>query len=346
MPRQKKTSDIYKIKAILLPVTVLLGLSFVSLVIYHYQISRITISPSSYLAGKVTTEVVLPAPFPIGVDSRKKLIFERAGVEDYLNINIASNHQRREGVNWLDRLAIRLIQSPIFQQLASPSSRALVIFSGERKEEVIDNIGDILRWDSEERLVFESLVVSSTPALVEGKFFPGNYTVDKYATPEIVAQLINQKLNDEVLVRYTEEVKAAVPFEQAMAIASLLEREAYDFEDMRYISGIIWNRLFIDMNLQLDATLQYIKGEQASQPWWPKVVPDDKYLESPYNTYENSGLPPSPIANPSLDAILAALNPRDTDCFFYFHEDDGTFNCSNTYEEHVAALKRIYGQGR
>ena len=145
---------------------------------------------------------------------------------------------------------------------------------------------------------------------------------------------------------FPEEIAEKVPLEDALAIASLLEREAYDFEDMRYISGIIWNRLFADMKLQLDATLQYAKGTKSPSSWWPRVVPADKYIVSPYNTYAHEGLPPTPIANPSIDAIVAALNPRKTNCMFYFHDRQSNFHCAETYEEHVELLKQHYGRGR
>jgi cell division protein YceG involved in septum cleavage len=305
-----------------------------------------TMEPITVTPVVVEDVATLPKPFPVGVDRERKLIVENIDVDQYISNQIASNHYRPNRRSWLARVTAAITRSAFYQQLASPISRTLVVLSGERKEEVIDNIGDILRWDTSERLVFETLVSSSTPAIDDGKFFPGSYLVAKDATPEDVAKLINDKLTQEVLLRYSDEVEKAVPFEQALIIASLLEREAYDFEDMRYISGVIWNRLFIDMNLQIDATLQYVKGSQSNQPWWPPVVPKDKYLNSPYNTYENSGLPPTPIANPSVDAILAALNPRATDCYFYFHDQDGGFYCSKTYEEHVESLKKVYGQGR
>jgi UPF0755 protein len=132
-----------------------------------------------------------------------------------------------------------------------------------------------------------------------------------------------------------------------LIVASLLEREAYDFDDMRYISGIICNRLFINMRLQIDATMQYAKANKLKNPgandWWPTPVPADKFIDSPYNTYKYAGLPPTPIANPSIDAIIAALNPRKTDCLFYFHDPHGKFYCTKTYEEHVALLKQVYG---
>ena len=112
---------------------------------------------------------------------------------------------------------------------------------------------------------------------------------------------------------------------------------------MRLISGIMWNRLFADMNLQIDATLQYAKASnRATNNWWPKVAPVDKYIKSAYNTYTYKGLPPAPIANPSVAAILAALNPVNTPCLYYFNDKAGDFHCSESYAEHVKLLKKYY----
>jgi UPF0755 protein len=101
------------------------------------------------------------------------------------------------------------------------------------------------------------------------------------------------------------------------------------------------------MPLQLDASLQYARGSNSSEAkWWPKVRPADKYIKSPYNTYANKGLPPAPIANPSVESVIATLNPKQTDCLFYFHDPRGKFYCTKTYEDHVTMLKKVYGQGR
>jgi UPF0755 protein len=100
------------------------------------------------------------------------------------------------------------------------------------------------------------------------------------------------------------------------------------------------------MRLQIDATLQYAKGSNPQHVWWPKVTPSDKYIASAYNTYKNEGLPPAPIANPSMEAIIAALNPKKTDCMYYFHDKKAGFHCTKTYEEHVALLKEYYGKGK
>ena len=80
--------------------------------------------------------------------------------------------------------------------------------------------------------------------------------------------------------------------------------------------------------------------------WWPNVLPKDRFRVSPYNTYQHTGLPPTPIANPSVASVLAALNPRNTSCLFYFHDAARQFHCSDTYAEHVALLKKYFGRGK
>ena len=135
-----------------------------------------------------------------------------------------------------------------------------------------------------------------------------------------------------------------VPLSDALTVASLIQREA-NTNDMRIVSGIIWKRLFNNMKLQIDATVQYAKANRAktSSNWWPQVIPGDSSIKSPYNTYLHEGLPPTPIANPSVAAVLAALNPIDTPCLFYFHDKKGQIHCTETYAEHTALLKKYYG---
>jgi cell division protein YceG involved in septum cleavage len=101
---------------------------------------------------------------------------------------------------------------------------------------------DILGWNNNERALFANLIQSSDPILVDGKFFPGKYVIHKDARPEEVADLIYAQFAENILQRYTAEVQHSVPVEEALIIASLLEREASDFENMREISGVIWNR--------------------------------------------------------------------------------------------------------
>jgi cell division protein YceG involved in septum cleavage len=291
-----------------------------------------------------SAEQVEVTPFPVSVDPVAKVINDNPDVETFFTDSLADAPNSKN--NWWNRLAALFVDKNWYQNLASPVSRIIVIWPGERKEEATKHIGDVLGWNSDDRAAFEELIDSSDPVMSDGKYYPGQYVAHRLATPADIKGLIEESFQAEVLDRYTPEVAAQVPLQDALIIASLLEREAGDFENMREVSGVIWNRLFIDMPLQLDATLQYVKGSRSYEPkWWPVIRPNDKFVDSPYNTYKNKGLPPAPISNPSAEAILAALNPVATDCLFYFHAKNGDYYCSKTYEDHVAKLRSLYGRG-
>jgi UPF0755 protein len=111
-------------------------------------------------------------------------------------------------------------------------------------------------------------------------------------------------------------------------LASLIERETITDEERPIVAGILNNRLDIGMALQVDATIQYAKGS------WDPILPQDKALNSPYNTYKFPGLPPGPIANPGLTSLKAVANPEETDFFYYLHDSKGKIYYAKTLEEH------------
>lgn len=299
----------------------------------------------TYVFNQSLTETPTLTAFPVGVNRNTQLIVENPEVDTYLDVALADTTPSRN--NWRDTIAAAFASKAWFQNLASPVQRIAVIWPGERYEQVVKHFGDILGWDTDERALFAGLIQSSDPILTEGKFSPGSYVVHKDATPAEVADLVYKNFSTDILQRYTPAVQSNVPIEDALIIASLLEREASDFENMREISGVIWNRLFIEMPLQLDATLQYARGSNPYEPsWWPVPRPRDKFIDSAFNTYQNEGLPPAPIANPSPEAVLAALNPRSTNCLFYFHANNGDYYCSEDYDGHVDKLKAVFGRGR
>lgn len=290
----------------------------------------------------VVTEI---PPFPVSVNVHTEKIIENPAFNIFYETTFAQENTLISKLS--KKFASLLAQKSWYQNLASPVSRIVVIWPGERKEEVTKHIGDILGWDEPQRQEFQQLINSQTPTLPDGKYFPGQYVTHRSATPLDIASLISTQFTLEVMERYTPDVSAQVPIEDALIIASLLEREASDFQNQREVAGVIWNRLFIDMPLQLDATLQYAKGNSSTESkWWPVVRPADKFLDSAFNSYQHKGLPPSPIANPSAEAILAALNPLPTECLYYFHGPNAQYYCSVDYAQHVTKLKEVYGRGK
>lgn len=340
----KKTPIVIARRHVIWPLTVVAIIIF-TVIIFLLQV-KIAVSPQP--TDRINDNGVdITSPFPVSVNPKTKTITDSTEPETYITTNVASNFTNSKTASgFFAMLQSKLSEFALYQNLATPVSRTLIINSGERSEEITEKFAKILGWTGTEQAEFIKKMSAEAPTSTNGKMYPGKYTVEKGATPEQVSLMVADRFNAEVRTRYTGDVEEIVPLTDTLKIASLLEREAYDFEDMRYISGIIWNRLFIDMRLQIDATLQYVRGSKKTEPWWPVPTPSDKYLKSPFNTYQNVGLPPEPIANPSIDAIIAALNPKQTDCLFYFHANDGTFYCSKTYEEHVAGLKKVFGKGK
>jgi UPF0755 protein len=158
--------------------------------------------------------------------------------------------------------------------------------------------------------------------------------------PETVSKIMFNAFDREVGKIKKPKTTKVVSEETALKIASIIQREAGGKSDMRLISGIVWNRIFAGMKLQIDATLQYAKGTEDA--WWPQVKSEDKYIESPYNTYKYASLPPAPIANPGIAAIEAAYNPQKTSCMYYLHDKKGKIHCAVTYKEHLKNIDRYY----
>jgi len=288
--------------------------------------------------------------FPVTVNPKNKTIIEDEKVNEFL----ANKHSLFGATvlsgghflwNVLENIALSIANAPWYESVASvgTANRFVTIKPGMRKEQVANIFGDILKWNSKQRKEFITPVGSSTLPLIEGSFTPGLYSVTLGMTPEEIQLIINERFSEEILSHYGTSTQKIVPLSDALTIASLIQRETLSTDGMRLLSGIMWNRLFLGMNLQIDSTLQYAKANKSTEAsWWPKVVPNDKYISSPFNTYKHGGLPPTPIANPSVEAILAALNPVKTSCLFYFNDKSGVFHCSDNYADHVSQIKKYY----
>lgn len=167
---------------------------------------------------------------------------------------------------------------------------------------------------------------------LEGYLFPDTYEFFDGASPqEVVFKMIDtfqKKLIAEGL--YEEIRKQKRNIYEVLTIASLLEREAIEYEDKTIIAGIIQNRIEKDLPLQLDASLMYVTGRGSSL-----LTKNDLSMESPYNTYKIKGLPLGPIANSSLESIKAALNPKKTNYLYYLSDSNYNIYYSASYDQHL-----------
>ena len=221
-----------------------------------------------------------------------------------------------------------LTKLSFYVNLANPYMRIVRVEEGMRKEEVAEMVADKLDWDQNK---INSFINGG--GNVEGHLFPKTYLIYKDDDPSTVrATMVNEFSNNLSKVNKPKS-KKIINEETALKIASIVQREAAGKSDMPIVSGVIWNRIFNGMKLQIDATLQYAKGN-GEDGWWTRVTPEDKDISSSYNTYKVAGLPPGAIANPGMDAINAAYNPAKTSCLFYLHDKHRRIHCAKTYEEH------------
>ena len=222
---------------------------------------------------------------------------------------------------------------------AAPDMKWIVIKEGIRKEQIAELMATKFGWSQKDVDDWNDLYTRQKLEYLEGVYFPDTYLIPVSEKNWELAQRLINRFNEKFAPFVEKFYEKNIQWTTGLKIASLIERETGDVKDMPLISGIIWKRLEIDMRLQIDATLQYAKGKVGDK-WWSLVKPEDKYIDSPYNTYQNKGLPPTPICNPGLDAIEAALNPTETECLFYLHDPSGTMHCAETYEEHIENVKK------
>lgn len=169
----------------------------------------------------------------------------------------------------------------------------------------------------------------------EGFLFPKSYEFEQGAAAD---QIVNRLLEQYLLE--TENVDFAAASEQLnlteyelLTVASLIEREAANEAEKPIIASVIYNRIRTGMPLQIDATIQYARGEQKEN-----LSLADLEVDSPYNTYQNTGLPPGPIASPSLSSIEAAVNPDETEFIYYvITPDGGDHFFTDNYDEFLVA---------
>jgi len=166
--------------------------------------------------------------------------------------------------------------------------------------------------------------------ILDGFLYPATYSFQKDASSKTIINKmlktfeINMKPNENYITQNELNIRNVI------TTASLIEKEAKKDDDRPKIASVIYNRLNNKMPLQIDATILYILGHKN------KLYNKDLTVKSPYNTYLNKGLPPSPICNPGTKSIDAALHPAITDYLFYvLNSKTNEHVFSKTYSQHI-----------
>lgn len=173
--------------------------------------------------------------------------------------------------------------------------------------------------------------------VLEGYLFPATYDMNDSKTLQMLITEMVAK-TDEVMSKYYDKILASdYTLQETMALASLIEKEGTKLEDRKKISSVFHNRIKENMKLQTDVSVQYALGEHKEA-----LSLEDLEVDSPYNLYQNYGVGPGPYNSPSEDAIVAAMEPAETD-YLYFLADIKTKEIyyAKTYEEHLE-LKAKY----
>lgn len=220
----------------------------------------------------------------------------------------------------------------------NPDMKWVVIPEGWRKEQIGELLSQTFDWNDKDLERWNTEITRMKIDYIEGTYFPDTYLIPVSDSGLDMANRMTRRFDEQFAPYVGRFAEQNIKWTTGIKLASIIQREAAGKDDMPLIAGILWNRLNNDMNLEIDATVQYARGK-ADNGWWAPVTADDiRNIDSPYNTYKNNGLPPYPIGNPGLSAIEATLHPAETECLYYIHDNNRQIHCAKTLEEHQSNI--------
>ncbi len=182
---------------------------------------------------------------------------------------------------------------------------------------------------------FDSELFLSLAKGQEGYLFPDTYGFFPSTTPDVMIAALKKNFQKKTESLQNDFNTSKRSRADILVMASIIEKEAAGDNDRAIISGILWNRIDASIPLQVDAPFLYLLGKESKD-----LTRKDLTFDSPYNTYTHKGLPPTPINNPGLAAITAALHPETSEYFYYLHDKDGMIHYAKTYAEHKKNIQK------
>ncbi|MEV7785260.1 endolytic transglycosylase MltG [Streptomyces sp. NPDC088106] len=213
--------------------------------------------------------------------------------------------------------------------------RTLVVPEGWRASQVyaaIDKTLDLPAGSTKKSLAKADLKLpNEAEGNPEGYLFPATYPLQEKATPQkLLARMVDtadKKFNGAPIAAGAQ--RNAMNVYQAVTVASIVQAEAATKADMGKVARVIFNRLERGMPLQMDSTVSYALGRST-----PRTTEADTRIDSPYNSYQRMGLPPTPIDNPGEDAVRAAISPTPGDWLYFVTVKPGDTRFTADFAEH------------
>ncbi len=235
---------------------------------------------------------------------------------------------------WFDfKTGMSIRAAVLFLSDSSAGAVKLLFREGQTMRDynlILQSAGLNAAFDKDLAAEFDFLRGNPIESGLEGYLFPDTYFFYKNDGAEAVLRRMlenfGRKLTPELRAEIARQKKT---IHEVVTMASLLEAEARSDGERRLAADVLWRRLAIGMGLQLDSTVNYITGRNK-----PAISLAEKEIDSLYNTYKYRGLPPGPINNPGMSAILAAIYPEKNDYWFFLADKEGKVHFAKTLDEH------------
>ena len=327
-------------KLIKYPLLLLIAVILFAWAYYSYQVAS-SVSNSSEVAS-----------FEIksgqGVNQISTSLYSRGLIKSmfWFEVYVWQKNLERDFIAGVHDLPLNLNIREITAKLTNPgeSETTITVIEGWNNREIAGYLAEKDLVEEEEFLnlvssnlsqfanLYDFLADKPAGADLEGYLFPDTYRVFKNSSAAEIAR----KMLDNFEAKLTPKMRLDIKSQgwsvfEVVTLASVIEKEVRTPEDMKTVSGIFRKRLEANIALQSDATVNYVTGKGRIQP-----TADDLKVDSPYNTYQYRGLPPTPIANPGLNAINAAIYPENNPYYYFLTtKETGEVIYSRTYDEHL-----------
>jgi UPF0755 protein len=239
-------------------------------------------------------------------------------------------------------LSLKISGNTALKQLLDPKriSDLIKVTEGAWNSEVFTELAVTQTWGEDPAESAKKVVLPKGITALEGVLFPAQYSFAEGTTQVAALQSMVDKFSKVISTIKFVDSAGIFDAQQLVTIASLIQAEG-DTKDFAKISRVIRNRLAISMPLQLDSTVHYLKNTRGQI----YLSYQSTKLKSPYNTYQNYGLPPAPIGNPGLSALKAAITPAVGDWLYFITvaPEDTRFTKSNS---EFNTWKQLYQKNR